>query len=212
MTPDQLQRTIDDLIVTLTQLRAETRDLDTLATDRTRNSEAPHVAGGDRDYALDNRGDPQAQQLYDDLAVHVTAAAKALHADWVGIGRYFDRGGKASRRIRSAGASADEVAAAITAAVRRRQRGEYAPHLRVAQPQPATQTDWRTECEALRRATAKVTRAFADLHQHCEQTDDQGRKRKLRRRYDLSILSGRERDAWSRAVQSVAASPDSASA
>lgn len=204
---DTFRRTIDAVIVRLSEFRAEVGDLHDLAHDRHRAGNDAKVRGGSRDYALDTHGDPRARQLYIDVAARTIGLARAVEADLKAVGRYLDAGDRSNARTKDA--EDDEVIDAVNAARRRRLRGETSHHLRVAQPPIQSQVDWRQECEALRRATAKVTTRFAEMHADCEQVED-GKRRKLRRRYDLSVLSPRERDAWDRAQQSVVAGDESA--
>lgn len=205
---DTVRREVKDAIDLLGYLAANLEDLHELAYTRRRSGTTDRVRGGDRDYALDNHGNPKARELYDKVARLVLDMADDVVDLQRDVRAFLTSHDETDRPIRSlaASVSADEVVDAMRARRRRVARGEYEPHPIAKQTQVIPSMDWRTECEVLRSAVRKVTTDFAADHQHCQPPDEgAGRfKRKLLRRYPTKNLSTREREAW-RAAQSVAA-------
>lgn len=188
----------------LHELGDQLDDLHVLAYNRHR-AQAERVNGGGRDYALDTHGDPKARALIGQVAKDVRRATNTLRSSLGGVRGFLTTGATTTRRDGSADCTTDEVIEALEAQNRRRERGEYEPAPLVKQRLVHSQTEWRTECEALRAAVRKLTADFAADHQHCQaaHTDHRGQRPKLPRRYRMSLLTPRERDAWRRATQSV---------
>jgi hypothetical protein len=182
---DSTRNAIDALILRLAEFRAEVHDIHDLATNRPRAAEQAKVNGGSRDYALDTHGDIEARDLY------IAAVREVVHADAAvsdAIGRirsHLTAGGGSSGFDRSAVVPKHEVASAIAAAQRRRQRGEYEPHLIARQP-PVGYVEPTVELDNLRNAVLKMAAGTKP---------------------DRSRLTPAEQDAWRRA-----ATPDAKSA
>lgn len=212
---DTVRREVKDATALLGYLAANLEDLHELAYTRRRSGSTDRVRGGDRDYALDNHGNPDARELYEDTAKMVLRLADDvvdMHKEVRAWLTSHDEKWNRSSKSLAGNASADEVIDSMRSRRRRIARGEYEPNPIAAQPVVLPSMDWRQECEVLRSACRKVTAEFAQDHQFCQPPDEgAGRfKRKLLRRYPTKNLSARERDAWKRA-QSVAA-PDAAAA
>lgn len=196
---DAVRNEIRHAIELLHLLGDQLDDLHVLAYDRHHAAAEAKVRGGSRDYALDNHGDKQARDLYAQVARDLRHTISGLTGSIKGVRGYLTAGSGGGRRDATADATADEVIAALDAQRRRRARGEYEPALLATQPHVASQTEWRTECEALRSAVRKATSAFAADHQHCHPPERGRFKHKLLRRYPMKLLTPRERDAWRRA-------------
>lgn len=202
---DTVRSDIRQAIELLHFLGDQLDDLHVLAYNRHRASERVKVRGGSVDYALDTHGDKRARDLYAQVAKDVLSAVDKLTGSIKGVRGYLTSGAGTIRRDATADCTHDEVIAALDAQRRRRQRGEYQPAPLVDQPKVWSQTEWRTECEALRSAVRKVIGDFVDDHQTCQATelDHRGQRPKLPRRFRLKLLTPREREAWHRANQSV---------
>lgn len=223
---DTIRREINDAQTVLGYLAANLEDLHALAYEKHHAGQAERTRGGQRDYALDNHGDPKARALYETIAKAIIGlvSGQTLPArkEWSRLDglvqleqqtRGFLTHGKNDPTKIAAVTQADEVVRQIVARRRRIARGEYEPKPIAVQPVVAPSMDWQTECEVLRAAVRKVTAEFAQDHQHCQPPDEGiGRyKRKLLRRYPTKNLSTREREAWRRA-QSVADQNEQATA
>lgn len=202
---DTYRRETDDAISLLRWLSGQIADLHDLAYIRHSRGSGEKVRGGSRDYALDTHGDPRARNLYEDAAKQVIHLVDELIEVEKDIRSYLTAEGSNSTGDPKAATTTDEVIRQIKARRRRMARGEYEPKPIAQQPVVIASVDWQTEVEALRSAVRKVTRTFAQDHQHC-QPPERGAERfkqKLLRTYPTKDLSQRERQAW-RAAQSVA--------
>lgn len=128
-----------------------------LAHDRTRAAERLRVLGGDRDYALDNHGDPKARALYQQLCWEVLDMIDdgSIAANEIIV--WAKTGQPASRRRRASDAAPEDVIAAIEARDRRVARGEGAAPVEL-QPLPKgpTSAELLAEVSSLRGAIAKL--------------------------------------------------------
>jgi hypothetical protein len=193
---DSVRAEFRDAIHLLQQMADQLEDLHVLAYSRHRAAQEAKVRGGSRDYALDTHGDKRARDLYARTATDMHRFIGHLTSSLKEVRGYLTGGNGPSRRDPSADCTTDEVVAAMDAAARRRDRGEYSPAPLAEQPKVMSQTEWQVECEALRSAVAKVTADFQEDHQSC-QVDG----RRLMRRYPMNRLTPRERDAWRRSVR-----------
>lgn len=202
---DAVRAEIARTIRLLHELDDNLLDLHVLAYERGRTASGDKVNGGSRDYALDNHGSARARDLYDQVARRLRFTTGALTDDLKELRGFLTSGPNGTRRDRTADCGADEIQEAIDAQTRRRVRGEYEPTRLVAQPRVWSQTEWRNECEALRSAVRKAVAGFVEDHQWCQSAtiDQRGQRPKLRRRVQTKLLTPREREAWSRANQSV---------
>lgn len=173
---DTFRNTLDATILRLAELWDETHDIHDLAYNRTRAADEARVNGGSRDFALDTNGDMVARRLYIDVARDVVEHAGVVEDSIGRIRSHLTSGSAVSTYDRSAAVPRHEVAAAITAAGRRRQRGEFSPHL-IARPAPLAYIEPTVELENLRAAVRKMA---------------PGQKP------DRSRLTPAEQDAWRR--------------
>lgn len=141
-------------------------ELHFLAYERHQAPPGERVRGGERDYALDNHGNPDARLAYqalgDTIADTCTTLAVALHDAHEPLRGGGNRGNQSRRLI-----SVADLGTALAAQARRIGRGEgLTPHL----PQPERDQAMKLmEQRALRaekdrdRATAKVRKLEAEL-------------------------------------------------
>lgn len=92
------------------------------------------VAGGDRDYALDNHGDPRARTAYRQLALATLDVCDILAEASHGVAQMFTDGADDQRRRGGTTITVVELATALEAKARRAARGEFTPRLVVPQP------------------------------------------------------------------------------
>lgn len=117
----------------LDQALAELEDLYVLAYDRQVAADEAKVAGGSRDYALDTHGDFRVREQYRAFSDKVTDTCRDLAEAAHDVLRFMAET-KPAGRLGARTTSALEHALLLEAQARRAQRGEYAPHRRVAQP------------------------------------------------------------------------------
>lgn len=202
---DTFRREASDAVSLLRWLSSQIADLHDLAYIRHSNGAGERTHGGSRDWALDTHGDPIARDLYRDAATKVIDLVDELIDTEKAVRSYLTKRGSNSTGDPAAGTTTDEVIRQIKARRRRMARGEYEPMPIAQQPIVMPTQDWQTEVEVLRSAVRKITREFAQDHQHCRPPERglERFKHKLLRTYPTKNLSQRERQAW-RAAQSVA--------
>lgn len=201
---------------TLQMVKDNLEDLHVLAYDRASARNALELLTHSKraGYSLDTHGLLEARRLYASVLVDVRRfIANCLGSaddmrDFLNNVKPFDP--TVTPRDKRGDASTDEKIAALEAQGKRVLGGLYTPARVVTQPEvlPQTVYDWQQECLALRSAVRKVTAAFAADHQECELPQDprhEWKRPKARRRYQLSLLTPREREAWRRSVSGTAA-------
>lgn len=216
---DGVRNELDLAVKTLQLVRDNLEDLHVLAYDRATAKNALELASHTRKagYSLDTHGILEARRLYSQVLFDVRRfIANCLGSademrDFLNNLKPFDP--TVTPRDKRGDADTTEIAEALDAQSRRLLGGMHTPARLVAQPgvigqDDWQQVDWQRECNALRSAVRKVTAAFAADHTDCELPPDprRGWKRpKARRRYQTSLLTPREREAWHRSVSDPAA-------
>lgn len=194
---DTLLNTIDSVQTYLTEIRPHLVDMHGLAIQRSRTAPGERTHGGDRDYALDNVGDPRARDLYVSVAVGLVHLGQALESDLKATKGYLNQQGRTLRRDGSADVTSDEHLSARFAQARRNQQGQRSPHPLVSQPERKGYVDPVMELDALQAAVRRLAKHLDREHGDCTKPDS---TRRRVRWYDRSVMSPAQRDAFDRAL------------
>lgn len=208
---DGVRKELGLALKTLQLVKDNLEDLHVLAYDRASARNALELASHSKraGYSLDTHGLLEARRLYASVLFDVRRfIANCLGSaddmrDFINNLKPFDP--SVSPRDKRGDATIDETLEALEAQTRRILGGLYTPAKVVTQPEvlPATVYDWQQECVALRSAVRKITAQFAADHADCELPPDprhEWKRPKPRRRYQTSLLTPREREAWRRSV------------
>lgn len=201
---DVLTRRLEGSVALLQLVSEHITDLHDLAYNRPRAT-AEKVHGGSRDYALDSHGDMRARDLYQSIASDLVDLIETVATSSHDALKYLRAGGlPATRRDRTADATADEVLLALAAKRRREQQGTPSPKTTAPQTVPRA-PDHLAELENLRGALHKVLVATSGMTRMKEGT----RYAPARREVPLNLtriatqagLTPREAEAWNRATK-----------
>lgn len=129
---DTVRNRLTSTVTLLETLDLELPDLHVLATDRAVARREAMVSGGERDYALDNHGDPRARLAYK-LIAHATQDTSDIFTDVAHDVFRVLRAGEVGRPGRPT-VGPEGLALALLAQSKRIANGEYTPVRAVDQP------------------------------------------------------------------------------
>lgn len=131
---DTTRNRLDATIKLLGKAHDDLEVLHTLAYNRATARREAMVAGGDRDYALDNHGDPRARDAYKQLSLATLDACDILAETAHTVAALFTDGYDDQRRRGGQTITVVDLAVALEAKARRASRGEFNPQPVVPQP------------------------------------------------------------------------------
>lgn len=198
MTPriDTLLNTIDSVQSLLDEIRPHLIDVHDLAQTRSKGGDGIKVHGGDHDYALDDRGDPTAKELWNATAASTIGLGRNLESNLKALRRFLNQHGSALRRNGQADVTSLEHSTSRYAQRRRYQRGEHVPVQLISQPERRHHLDPVMELDALQAAVRKLAKHLDREHGDCRNANGRRRVKWL----DRSVLSPAQRDAIDRAL------------
>lgn len=161
---DTTRNRLDATIKLLAKAHDDLDVLHTLAYNRATARREAMVSGGDRDYALDNHGDPRARDAYKQLSLATLDTCDILAETAHTVAALFTDGYDDQRRRGGQTITVIDLAVALEAKARRASRGEFSPT--PVMPQPSAD------------AAAKVT--IASLAADNKRLSDENQKLKAR--------------------------------
>jgi hypothetical protein len=173
---DTVRNRIRGTVALLEAIDDELTDLHVLATDRAAARRDAVVSGGERDYALDNHGNPLARRLLAELelaALDVSDIVDDVVHDCLRLLRAGEIGGRRTRPT----ASLEEVALAIGAQRKRMALGQYTPVRVEAQPN-AEQAAKVVRTEDLVRERDRWKRRAESLQARLDRRNPHGARRR----------------------------------
>lgn len=195
---DTFLRTVEVVMIRLSEIVPEVEDVHDLAYNRTRAA-YEKVSGGDPTAVgidLDNHGDRKARELYTAVATDLVRLAVALEKNLKALRRHMNYSEDRPRRYAGKMVTAAEFDSANHARSQRIDRGEHAPHRNVAQPERHHRVDPNVELEQLRGAVRRMAKHLDREHTGCRDEDGKRKPRWL----DRAAMSPSQRDAIDRAL------------